>query len=123
MNNGKTHIILASLIKAIVLLPLLIINSIWAMCKGSGEFDKYCHGLAIGEDVYGGLLGKYTWDWLFLKKTAKVKYGDAFEINGKKYYPTISRITADNYEAGELNNIGPLFTDVLISAHDKAFNN
>lgn len=117
---GVIYIILASLLKIILLIPLLLINGIVSICKW--EFDSYCYGLALGEDLYGNFLGKYTWNWLFLKKTANLKYGEKVTINGQNYYVTISRVTANNLTDKELKETGELFADILISTHDKAFN-
>ncbi len=118
---GTLKLLTASILKWILYIPLLLIDIAWASYKW--ELDDYAGWLAVGEDVHGGFLGKYLFNFLFLKKTAKLKYGEPVVINGKNYYVTISRVTADNLSDKELKDLGKDFADILISAHDKAFTN
>lgn len=120
MKLGLIQIVIATILKAILLFPLLFINGIVSIFKM--ETDKYLRGLAVGEDVYGSFLGKYLFDFLFLKKGAFPKFGTPLVIANKNFYITISRVMAINYYNGTLTLFGRVFAKILIFLKDKAFN-
>lgn len=94
--------IISSILKWIFQPFLYLVNSIIALIKG--EFNEYNKQLAIAKDQYGNGLGKYLFNFLFIKK-AGYRFGNIDE--------TISSVIGKNKRDKTLTKFGKSLDFVL----------
>ena len=96
-------LIISTIIK-MALAPLLyLIGMIVSICKC--EFNQWNFDLAVAKDQYGNTLGKYVFNFIFIKKESKHLFGNNDE--------TISSVIGKNKKENTLTVTGKIFDQTL----------